>query len=357
MDENKKDIKNKLFALFAIIILIIFALIFELIILNSCGKSEETQEITETNNILEEAIPVWIETQETTEIAKTEETPDETYINETEPETEFIIIEEIATEIETETEIIEPAGEEITVVADEPEPVLEGPEKTLVIFATTNPEPESPPPQPSQLPKPQPPRDDGEKLIALTFDDGPSKDTERLLDILSQNDSQATFFIVGYKIASYEQTIKKIAEQGSEVAGHSWNHPDLRKLSEENIKQELQSTHNAIFNITGIYPSIYRAPYGAFNEKVQNVSKELGLALIQWNIDPNDWKVRNANIVYDNIMSSVKDGCIVVCHDTHPTTIDAMERIIPDLIAEGYKIVTVSELLQSTEPGTVYRGR
>lgn len=338
--------KNRLYIVF-------FAVFCLIILLNSCDKTDPP-------------VPVWIE-----EIEATEETISETDIATTAPtaatteieatETTYITETEIEIETGTETEIEEIITANTTIIiaeiaATEPETIPDGPLKTLVILANHPPEP-TPEPIPAPVnvvPKPQPAGDGTEKIMALSFDDGPSPYTERLLEILAENDVKATFFIMGYKTPYSEEIIKKTAEQGHEVAGHTWNHPDLRKASDEKIKQELQSTNTAIFNITGIYPQIYRAPYGAFNDRVKNVSKELGLALIQWNIDPNDWKVRNADSVYNNIISSVKDGCIVCIHDTHETTVQAMERVIPDLIAAGYKLVTISELLGSTEPGTVY---
>jgi len=195
---------------------------------------------------------------------------------------------------------------------------------------------------------------DNKKMIALTFDDGPSKYTEQILEVLAENKCHATFSVMGYKIDSYKETIKKIVEQGSQVMGHTWDHKELTKLSESAIKKELTDTNDAIFKIIGIHPAMYRPPYGSFNDTVKKVSKELGLAIIHWNVDPGDWKVRDADTVYNNIMSHVKDGCIIGCHDTYASTLEAMKRVIPDLILKGYKLVTVEELLGSTMPGQVY---
>jgi len=199
--------------------------------------------------------------------------------------------------------------------------------------------------------------DGEEKLIALTFDDGPSQYTDSLLDILIENESAATFFIVGQRAETYKETIIKMAENGSEVAGHSWSHRDLRTLNFEDIKNDLQTTNTAIFELTEIRPIIHRVPYGAYNETVKEVSTELGMALIQWNLDPRDWQVRNADIVYDNIMSAVRHGNIIVLHDIHATTVEAMIKVIPDLIDAGFKLITVTELLQTLEPGTIYNGK
>jgi peptidoglycan/xylan/chitin deacetylase (PgdA/CDA1 family) len=114
-------------------------------------------------------------------------------------------------------------------------------------------------------------------------------------------------------------------------------------------------TNTAIFNITGVRPVIHRVPFGAFDDLVIDISRELGMALIQWNFDPLDWRYRDADIIYKTIMSNVRHGDIIVLHDIHGSTIDAMERVIPALIEAGFKLVTVSQLLGEIEPGAVYR--
>ena len=222
------------------------------------------------------------------------------------------------------------------------------------------PPPELKPQTPTEPPPPPPPlihNDGNEKFLVISFDDGPGPHTERLLDILAKNNAKATFFVVGYKVASYAETIKHMVEQGHEVAGHSWNHPRLTSSGSETIKWELQATNDAIYEVTGITPKFYRAPYGSYNDNVKNISKQLGLSLIQWNIDVLDWKLRNADAVYKNIMTMAKDGGVICVHDVHSTTVDAMERAIPDLIASGYTLLTVSEMFGAMEPGLVYYNR
>ncbi|MCL1793526.1 MAG: polysaccharide deacetylase family protein [Oscillospiraceae bacterium] len=233
---------------------------------------------------------------------------------------------------------------------------------------TTLSEPEIFPPEaePDQIPKepdfePSPvlqlQNDGTEKFLVISFDDGPGPHTERLLEIFADNKAKATFFVVGYKIPSYKETIKRMVEHGHQVAGHSWNHPYFTKSSNEKIRWELQSTNDAIYEVTGITPKFYRVPYGAYNDNIKNISKEMGLSLIQWNIDVLDWKLRNANAVYNNIMSMAKDGGVICVHDVHSTTVDAMERAVPDLIASGYTLLTVSEMFGDMEPGRVYYNR
>jgi len=364
MDEKKWAVKNKLYFVFAIII---FLLIPGLII--SCSDS---------------GVPAWVETAEITEIAEITSYITETKTEKetepvTEPEPETNPATEIITEIITTTQ--EPVTEIITTeTKTEPatqEPTTAAPVKFLVIPPPPT-EPETTADSETGIysdskteteketenesdgaaePAPKPVVNGNGGVIAISFDDGPSAHTERLLNILAENNAKATFFIVGYKVDSNKNTVRKMVEQGHEVAGHTWNHPDLRKINDERIKQELQATNTAIYNVTGIYPTFYRAPYGAFNDRVKSVSKEINLALIQWNTDPNDWRVRNADIVYNNIIKMVRDGCIICMHDTHSTTVDAMARVIPVLIEAGYELVTISELLGETEPGIVYYSR
>jgi peptidoglycan/xylan/chitin deacetylase (PgdA/CDA1 family) len=214
----------------------------------------------------------------------------------------------------------------------------------------------TPTPTPIEDIPPRQPSGDGQ-AIALTFDDGPSQYTERILDILKANNSRATFAVLGNRVGSYEQTVQRIIREGSEIMGHSWEHKQLTNLSAEQIKIDLQNTNDAIFRATGIRPIMFRPPYGAYNQTLKDVSKEMGLALINWSVDPEDWKSRNADSVYNAIMSHTHGGSIILCHDIYPSTVEAMERVIPELIARGYRLVTVSELLGTPQAGSVYTGR
>ena len=205
----------------------------------------------------------------------------------------------------------------------------------------------------SLYPIPQPNR-----MIALTFDDGPVHITERLLNILERHNARATFFVLGSKIRSGRNTIARAAKMGSEIAGHSWSHPDLRQLSDHEIAQEIQSTSAEIISITGFTLPMFRPPFGFTNANVQRVSRELGYAIISWTLDTLDWYFRDADVIYRTIMDNVKNGDNILLHDIHSTTIDAMERVIPCLIAEGFELVTVSDLLAyqygELEPGRIY---
>ena len=195
-------------------------------------------------------------------------------------------------------------------------------------------------------------------MIALTFDDGPSKHTARLLDAFTTHGGKGTFFVVGNLLDGRTEVIQRMALEGHEIAGHSWNHRQLTKLTVEELTDQLMSTRAKIYEITGVDSILIRPPYGSYNEQVKSVCQNLGIHMVNWSVDTLDWKYKDANKIYDTIMSEVKDGDIILCHDLHGTTVDAMERVIPDLIAKGYQLVTVSELLsysgKEISAGSVY---
>lgn len=189
--------------------------------------------------------------------------------------------------------------------------------------------------------------DSSKPMVALTFDDGPSAHTARLLDIFASHGGKGTFFVVGNMIDGKADTVRRTAQEGHEVAGHSWNHRQLTKLSTEELKDQIMNTRAKIYEVTGVDTTLVRPPYGSYNDQVQSVAGQLGVALVNWSVDTLDWKHKNADKIYNVIMEQAKDGAIILCHDLHKTTVDAMERVIPDLIAKGYQLVTVSELLSS----------
>ncbi|MDR3225739.1 MAG: polysaccharide deacetylase family protein, partial [Clostridiales Family XIII bacterium] len=191
-----------------------------------------------------------------------------------------------------------------------------------------------------------------------TFDDGPSKYTEQILDLLSESSGKATFCVIGNRVENFEDVLRKINEQGSQIIGHSWDHKQLTKLTEEEIRKELQETNASIHDAAGVEPKMYRPPYGAADDAVKSISKELGLSLINWSVDTEDWKSKNADAIYENIMKDAKDGSIILCHDLYESTAKAMKRAIPELAKQGYQLVTVEELLtvsgKTITPGEVY---
>ncbi len=196
------------------------------------------------------------------------------------------------------------------------------------------------------------------KLIALTFDDGPSADTNRLLDILEENNAKATFFVLGCQINKYSDELIRIAKDGHEIANHTWDHKQLTKLSSKQVEEEIMTTRAKIFNTVNIDTLAIRAPYGSVNANVKEVAKKLDMYFVHWSIDTLDWKTRSADATYKAIVEHAGDGQIILCHDIHKQTVDAMDKVIKKLKADGYEFVTVSEMFKlrdkEFEAGKVY---
>lgn len=188
----------------------------------------------------------------------------------------------------------------------------------------------------------------------MTFDDGPHiQNTPRLLDMLKERKIHATFFMVGQCVQEYPDIVKRIVAEGHEVANHSWSHPDLAKMSEAAVHDQIQKTHDAIVQACGVAPKLLRPPYGAFTARQRAwANGTWGYKIILWDVDPLDWKVRNAEHVKAEILKQTVQGSIILSHDIHKTTIDAMPETLDTLLKKGYKFVTVSELLAMDHPAT-----
>ncbi|MBR2751369.1 MAG: DUF4214 domain-containing protein [Clostridiales bacterium] len=183
-----------------------------------------------------------------------------------------------------------------------------------------------------------------EKVIALTWDDGPNAPvTNRILDVLEKYGAHGTFFVVGNRCRTYRSCLIREVNLDCEIGNHTWDHTSLTKLSADGIRSQISQANDAVFNITGIRPKIMRPVGGAFNNTVRN---NVGMPMIIWSVDTNDWKYRNAQHVIDEVLSHARDGEIVLMHDLYTTTADAVEVIVPELIARGYTLVTVSELAE-----------
>lgn len=184
--------------------------------------------------------------------------------------------------------------------------------------------------------------DPNKPMVALTFDDGPSRqNTNRILDALKQYNAHATFFMVGYNIDGNEDILRRVTEEGSEVANHSATHCKLTTLDAAGIASEVDAIADKIKSITGQESVLIRPPYGAADENVMAAIKD---PVILWSIDTEDWKTRNAQSTIQNIQSSVYDGAIILMHDLYGETADAAVQIIEWLNSQGYQMVTVSEM-------------
>jgi len=190
------------------------------------------------------------------------------------------------------------------------------------------------------------------RFVALTFDDGPHPElTPRLLDILRQNGVRATFYVIGRNVEMYPEIARRIVAEGHEIANHSWSHPRLTALGSSRLQSELSKTSEIIQRTTGRRPTNMRPPYGAINDGVrQTILRDHGMDVIMWSVDPLDWKRPGAQVVRRRLVEGATPGGILLAHDIHPGTIEAMPGTISDLKAKGYGFATVSQLLALQEP-------
>jgi peptidoglycan/xylan/chitin deacetylase (PgdA/CDA1 family) len=185
-------------------------------------------------------------------------------------------------------------------------------------------------------------------FIAMTFDDGPSATlTPKLLDLLATHHIKATFFVIGENVAEHPEIVARAAREGHEIANHSWSHPNLGKMSDENVRRQLRQTDDAIKNATGKRPTLMRPPYGSITAREKRwIHDEFGYDVILWDVDPYDWKRPGPAVVRARILKETRPGSIVLSHDIHPGTIEAMPSTFDELEAKGFKFVTVSELIK-----------
>jgi peptidoglycan-N-acetylglucosamine deacetylase len=188
--------------------------------------------------------------------------------------------------------------------------------------------------------------------IAMTFDDGPSPETTpRLLDILKQRNIKATFFMIGQNAQANPTIVQRILAEGHEIGNHSWTHPQLSKLSDDRVTEEITKTQNAIKNACGYTPVLLRPPYGAITARQKDwIEKQFGLSVIIWSVDPFDWKRPGASVIEQRILAGARPGAIVLSHDIHKQTVDAMPATLDALAAKGFKFVTVSQLIAMNKP-------
>ena len=183
-------------------------------------------------------------------------------------------------------------------------------------------------------------------VIALTFDDGPyPKVTGHILDVLEKNGVCATFFVLGSRIEGHEDMLTRMDELGCEIGNHSFSHADLTRLSKADCQRELSDTDAEIRRVTGHEASVVRPPYGYYNKTVMSAAER---PLILWTVDTNDWRGKAPGEIADYVTQQAKEGSVILMHDQQTQTADAMEMIIPTLIEEGFRFVTVSELIRLT---------
>lgn len=180
-----------------------------------------------------------------------------------------------------------------------------------------------------------------QKTIALTFDDGPSSYTNRLLDCLEANNAKATFFMVGTEIENFPDEVRRMEKMGCEIGNHTYTHADLTSLSPEEMNEEIGATDQLLLDLVGHGATVVRPPYGSIND---SVSATVGTPMILWSVDTLDWKTLDVQQTVDTVLSEATDGGIILMHDIYKATVDAAEIIIPELISQGYELVTIHEL-------------
>lgn len=193
---------------------------------------------------------------------------------------------------------------------------------------------------PQVIPTPQPkPRS---KAVALTFDDGPSTtNTPKVLELLKKYNAHATFFAVGTRVSAGADVLKQEVAQGCEIGNHSWDHTNLAGLSMKKVNKQYNKTANLVKRLVGYDITLLRPPYGAISQKMRNKLKH---PMVLWNVDTLDWKYKNTKKIMKQLKKNVKDGDIILMHDIHPTTAEALKKVLPWLVKNDYDILTVSEL-------------
>ncbi|MGI5876765.1 MAG: polysaccharide deacetylase family protein [Dethiobacteria bacterium] len=186
----------------------------------------------------------------------------------------------------------------------------------------------------------------GEKKAALSFDAcWGANYTPALLEILRKNNIKTTFFLTGFWVEKYPEMVKKIAAEGHEIGNHTYSHPHLSTLSEEEISIELKKVGNMIFDLTKVQPNLFRPPFGEYNNLVITTAKKCGYQSIQWSIDSLDWKEIGKEPMVERVTKNLHPGAIILFHNNGKYTTEALPDIIAFMKKEGYKIVPISELL------------
>lgn len=178
-------------------------------------------------------------------------------------------------------------------------------------------------------------------VVALTFDDGPSKYTKEIIQFLKDNNAYATFFVLGNKINIYEDTLKTMLDNGNEIGNHSYSHKWLIKLKENELKTEIEKTQMLIKNKFNYNIKFLRPTYGSVNKMVKN---NTNLEIVLWNVDTLDWKIKSSNRIVKKAINKVKNGDIILMHDTYERSLKAVKKLVPELQKQGYQFITISEL-------------
>ncbi|MBQ6569277.1 MAG: polysaccharide deacetylase family protein [Clostridia bacterium] len=201
-------------------------------------------------------------------------------------------------------------------------------------------------------------REENDKIVSLSFDAAwGNEDTEKLIEILAKYDVKATFFVVADWVDKYPESVKALSDAGHEVMNHSTTHPHMASLSEEKIRQEIETCNKKIETITGRSPLLFRAPYGEYCDSLINTLSDMKMYCIQWDVDSLDWKDLSAQEITNRVVPQVKSGSIVLFHNAALHTPEALPGIIEALQAKGYKIVPISENIYRDNYAIDHEGR
>lgn len=183
--------------------------------------------------------------------------------------------------------------------------------------------------------------------VAMTFDDGPHpKNTPRLLDMLRKRNIRATFYVIGGNVDRYPHIVRRIVAEGHEIGNHTYTHRKLTSLSDSEVRKEMRRTEDAIVRAAGVKPRTMRPPYGALLTRQRSfIFADFGYPTIMWSVDPLDWKRPGPSVVKSRLLKGAHNGAILLAHDLHAPTVDAMPKTFDGLLARNFQFVTVSQLL------------
>lgn len=185
--------------------------------------------------------------------------------------------------------------------------------------------------------------------LALSFDDGPSEYTQQVLDVLEENGCRATFFMVGTSMNNLPEMVKTVYESGNEVGLHTWRHNDLTEMKADAVVRNLQLCQNIVMEQTGTTAKWLRPPYGKVGPSAYGACRTLDMYIATWSIDSRDWSLQNAAKIHKEVMGQLHNGAIILFHDTHAATVEALKTILPEIKAAGYQVLTVDELMSFRE--------
>ncbi|QKV95633.1 polysaccharide deacetylase family protein [Streptomyces sp. NA02950] len=196
------------------------------------------------------------------------------------------------------------------------------------------------------------------KCVALTFDAGPSENTPRLLEILKKNHVHATFFMLGKNhIEKHPDLVRRIADEGHELANHTWSHKILTKSDDDVVRSEISRVQTAVKKLTGRTPLLMRPPQGRTDERVSKISRELGVAQVLWSVTAKDYQTNDSALIKERVLDQTDRDGVILLHDIYQGTVPAVPEILEELKKRGYTVVTVGRLMApaTAEPGKVYK--